>query len=337
MKITVFLQITTTERRKTNMSKETLSFSKEVLFSKNIEDGVMGYREELYSKFVRNMTGLLESKRPKRYNSNRGLLDPRRLYRHQMDDNVFYKKTSTPNSDTTFVFLVDASGSMSNHQQVGNNQDYLTRLDVCGAICSAFAKANKTVLGNKIKMEVFTKSEGGEVFNSFVKGYVPILSRVYSNVKHDTDWDKLLRLNCSAPLMKGDRRTGSYTPEFLLLPTVMQWARKNLTTKNMVIINLTDGEVVHQFIPKDSLEQYAESSYSVKTYRAYDEDTKAMRIKYLRGVPNTTLYMTGRYGDSEWENNRIKEMYGTNAVSANDETFDVEFFKTLNNLLNQYA
>jgi len=47
--------------------------------------------------------------------------------------------------------------------------------------------------------------------------------------------------------------------------------------------------------------------------------------------------MTSRYGDSEWENNRIKEMYGTNAVSANDETFDVEFFKTLNNLLNQYA
>ena len=337
MKITVFLQITTTERRKTNMSKETLSFSKEVLFSKNIEDGVMGYREELYSKFVRNMTGLLESKRPKRYNSNRGLLDPRRLYRHQMDDNVFYKKTSTPNSDTTFVFLVDASGSMSNHQQVGNNQDYLTRLDVCCAICSAFAKANKTVLGNKIKMEVFTKSEGGEVFNSFVKGYVPILSRVYSNVKNDTNWDKLLKLDCTAPLKKGSRRTGSYTPEFLLLPTVMQWAKKNLTTKNMVIINLTDGEVVHQFIPKDSIEQYEESSYSVKTYRAYDEDTKALRIKYLRGVPNTTLYMTGRYGNSEWEHSRIKDMYGKNAVSASDETFDVEFFKTLNTLLNEYA
>jgi len=250
---------------------------------------------------------------------------------------VFYKKTSTPNSDTTFVFLVDASGSMSNSQCVGNNENYLSRIDVCGAICSAFAKANKTVLGNKIKMEVFTKTEGGEVFNSFVKGYVPILSRVYSNVKHDTDWDKLLRLNCSAPLMKGDRRTGSYTPEFLLLPTVMQWARKNLTTKNMVIINLTDGEVVHQFIPKDSLEQYTESSYSVKTYRAYDEDTKALRIKYLRGVPNTTLYMTSAYQTSEWEDDRIKDMYGTNAVSASDETFDVEFFKTLNNLLNQYA
>jgi len=314
-----------------------ISFSKDTLFHDGIEDKVMEYREELFSKFARNMTGLLESKRPKRYNSNRGLLDPRKLYRHQMDDSVFYKKTSTPNSDTTFVFLVDASGSMSNSQCVGNNENYLSRIDVCGAICSAFAKANKTVLGNKIKMEVFTKTEGGEVFNSFVKGYVPILSRVYSNVKHDTDWDKLLRLETSAPLTRGGRKSGSYTPEFLLLPTVMQWARKNLTTKNMVIVNLTDGEVVHQFIPRDSLEAYQDSKYSVKTYRAYDEDTKALRIKYLRGVPNTTLYMTSSYRTSEWEDDRIKDMYGTNAVSASDETFDVEFFKTLNNLLNQYA
>jgi hypothetical protein len=319
------------------MAEPQLSFDKEALFNSQADTATMEYREELFNKFARNMTGLLESKRPKRYNSNRGLLDPRRLYRHQMDDNVFYKKTSTPNSDTTFVFLVDASGSMSNHMSVGANEKHLSRIDVCGAICSAFAKANKAVLGNKIKMEVFTKSEGGEVFNSFVKGYVPILSRVFSNAKNDTDWDKLCRLSTSAPLTKNGRKTGSYTPEFLLLPTVMQWAKKNLTTKNMVIVNLTDGEVVHQFIPKESIEQYNESRYSVKTYRAYDEDTKALRIKYLRGVPNTTLYLSSRYGDSEWEDERIKDMYGTNAVSASDETFDVEFFKTLNTLLNQYA
>jgi len=319
------------------MSKESsISFDKEALF-RSPQPNVVSYREMLFTKFARNMTGLLESQRPKRYNSNRGLLDPRRLYRHQMDDNVFYKKTSTPHSDTTFVFLVDASGSMSGGCGVEHNGESLDRIEVCGAICSAFAKANKAVLGNKIKMEVFTKSEGGELFNSFVKGYVPILSRVFSNTKNDTDWDKLCGLDTTAPLRREGRSTGSYTPEFLLLPAVMEWARKNLTTKNMVIINLTDGDVVHQFVPKESLTQYAEEKYRVTTYRAYDEDTKALRIKYLRGVPNITLYLSSGYRSSEYQDERIKDIYGTNAVSASEESFETDFFKTLNTLLHQYA
>jgi len=321
-----------------NREKENLAFDKEVLFGK-IGNHVEGYREELFRKFARNMTSLLESRKPKKYQSNRGLLDPRKLYRYQMDDNVFYKKTSVPKSDTTFVFLIDASGSMSGSTSVEYNEKSLDRIEVCGAIVSAFAKSNKAVLGNKIKMEVFTKSEAGEVFNTFVKGYVPILSRVFSNVKNDTNWDKLLGLRTSAPLKVGGSPCGSYTPEFLLLPAVMEWARKNLTTKNMVIINLTDGEVVHQFVPKESIERYQESSgYGrVRTYRAYDEDTKALRIKYLRGVPNTTLFLSGGYRAEDYETERIKDIYGTNAVNANADSFDVEMFKTLNILLNDYA
>tara|TARA_R110000796_G_scaffold4472_7_gene17382 strand:+ start:2124 stop:3086 length:963 start_codon:yes stop_codon:yes gene_type:complete len=313
-----------------------LSFDKEALFHEHCDSSVIGYRESLFTKFARNMTSLLESQRPKRYSSNRGLLDTRKLHRYQTDDNVFYKKTSVPSSDTTFVFLVDASGSMTNRTSIAHNGSSLNRLDVCGAICSAFAKANKAVLGNRIKMEVFTKSEAGEVFDSFVKGYVPILSRVFSNTKNDTNWDKMCRLNSSAPIKIGDRPTGSYTPEFLLLPALMEWARKNLTTKNMVLINLTDGEVVHQFVPKESIEQYKDNKYGTSTYRATDKDTKSLRIKYLRGVPNTTLYMSG-YSTSEWETERITSMYGTNAISASDDNFDTELFKTLNTLINQYA
>lgn len=316
-------------------TERTLSFDKESLFGR-VRSHVLNYRESLYTKFARNMTSLLEAQTPKRYNSNRGLLDPRRLYRHQMDDNVFYKKTSTPSSDTTFVFLIDASGSMSARTDIESNGHYLDRIDVCGAICSAFAKADKTVLGNRIKMEVFTKSEAGEVFDSFVKGYVPVLSRVFSNTKNDTDWDKLCGLQTTAPIKVEGRATGSYTPEFLLLPSVMEWARKNLTTKNMVLINLTDGEVVHQFVPHESIEEYKKHRYGIQTFRANDEDTKALRIKYLRGVPNTTLYLSG-YHTSEWDNARIKDMYGTNAICASDDTFDNELFKTLNTLLNQYA
>ena len=319
------------------MSEEKrLTFDKDVLFGR-VDDSVRGYREDLFRKFARNMTSLLESRKPKKYQSNRGLLDTRKLYRHQMDDNVFYKKTSTPKSDTTFVFLIDASGSMTNRTSVEYNNRCLERIEVCSAIVSAFAKANKAVLGNKIKMEVFSKTEGGEIFNSFVKGFVPILARVFSNVKNDTDWDKMLGLQCSAPLKKGDRPVGSYTPEFLLLPAMMEWARKNLTTKNMVVINLTDGDVVHQFIPRESIESYTESQYSVKTYRALDEDTKALRIKYLRGVPNTTLFLSSAYGADDYQTNRIKDIYGTNAINASADSFDVEMFKTLNILLSDYA
>ena len=150
-----------------------LSFNKDALFREKCESNVVGYRESLFTKFARNMTSLLESQRPKRYSSNRGLLDTRKLHRYQTDDNVFYKKTSVPSSDTTFVFLVDASGSMTNRTSIEHDGRTLSRLDVCGAICSAFAKANKAVLGNRIKMEVFTKSEAGEVFDSFIKGFVP--------------------------------------------------------------------------------------------------------------------------------------------------------------------
>tara|TARA_R110000824_G_scaffold395054_2_gene595338 strand:- start:5094 stop:6050 length:957 start_codon:yes stop_codon:yes gene_type:complete len=315
--------------------KKNLTFDKDVLFGK-VHSHVKGYREELFRKFARNMTSLLESQKPKKYQTNRGLLDPRKLYRYQMDDNVFYKKTSVPKSDTTFVFLIDASGSMCGSTSIEYNDITLDRIEVCGAIVSAFAKANKAVLGNKIKMEVFTKSEGGQVFNSFVKGYVPILSRVFSNVKNDTDWDKLLGLQTSAPLKVGGRSVGSYTPEFLLLPALMEWAKKNLTTRNMVVINLTDGEVVHSFVPKESIGSYEEGTY-MRTYRAYDEDTKSLRIKYLRGVPNTTLFLSSGYRTRDYETDHIRDIYGSNAINASADSFDVEMFKTLNTLLNNYA
>ena len=319
------------------MDPTTIKFDKDVLFDNSDQSSVIDFREEMFRKFARGMTSLLESKRPKRYSSNRGLLDSRKLYRYKMDENIFYKKTSTPSSDTTFVFLIDASGSMNG--RVYSKRNSMSRLDTCGAICSAFAKANKAVLDNKIKTEIFTKSAGGEIFNSFVKGYVPILSRVFSNVKNDTDWDKLCHLRACAPLTKQNIPVGSYTPEFLLLPTVMAWAKKNLSTKNMVIINLTDGDVVHQFIPPESISAMADGCGrgSIPVTRACDEDTKALRIKYLRGVPNTTLYISGSYGQNEAHDSHLKSIYGTNAVNVSCESFETQFFKTLTHLLQDYA
>ena len=310
------------------MSKDNLSFSDEYLFQPHAIE-VMNYRELLYNKFARNMTSLLESKRPRKYSSTRGLLDSRRLYRYKMDDNVFYKKTSQPTSDTTFIFLIDNSGSMS-HRDWTETDGYgnPSRIEKANAIVSAFAKANKTVLGNKIKMEVFAKSESGHTFDSFVRGRVPILSRVFSNVKGDTNFDKILNIQCSSPVVSEGRATGSLTPEFLLLPTLMNWCKSNITTKNMVVINLTDGDIVYNFSKKNNGSSAWHSS-------ATNNDTKRLRIKYLRGIPNTTVFL-GSSQDSYTENN-LKDIYGTNAVSASDENFETEFFKVINNLINTYA
>lgn len=68
-----------------------LSFDKTAMFRRP-QPNVIGYRETLFNKFARNMTALLEAQTPKRYSSNRGLLDTRKLHRYQTDDNVFYKR-----------------------------------------------------------------------------------------------------------------------------------------------------------------------------------------------------------------------------------------------------
>lgn len=300
------------------MNNQNLTFSDEYLFQQHRRE-VMLFREELYNKFARNMTSLLESKRPRKYSSTKGLLDSRKLYRHEMDDNVFYRKTSQPTSDTTFIFLIDNSGSM-NHRDWSDSVLSATRLEKANAIVSAFAKANKAVLGDKIKMEVFTKSESGHSFDTFIKGRVPILSRVFSNVKAGSNADKILDIQTSSPVTQNGNAVGSLTPEFLLLPTLLNWCKSNITTKNMVVVNLTDGDIVYNF-----------STYG----NACNKDTKNLRIKYLRGIPNTTIFL-GSTSNTYLEN-ELRDTYGKNAVFASDENFEAEFFKIINNLVNTYA
>ena len=123
-------------------NSDKLRFDKEALFKKH-KPYVKNYREELFRKFTRNMTALLESREPKRYQSNRGLLDPRKLYRHQIDDSVFYKKTSVPKSDTTFLFLIDTSGSMSGYTSTEYEDYNLDRIEIANAIVSASQKQIK--------------------------------------------------------------------------------------------------------------------------------------------------------------------------------------------------
>jgi hypothetical protein len=303
---------------------------KEAVFSSREPDQeYMNLREELYGKFVRKITSLLESKRPRTFNSHKGLLNPRRLYRHSYDDQVFNRKTQIPNSDTTFLFLIDNSGSMAGGD-----------LDTCNAIVSAFAKANKTVLGNRIKMEVFAKSTAGDIMKGFVKGYVPSLTRIYSNVVGKQDWDKIMYLGTTAPMRHvgkdgiRSKGIGSYTPEYLLLPALREWMKKNITTKNVVVINLTDGSVQHSFYSKSAFDGSDTETRHVRSCGyATDEDTKTLRIKYLRDIPNTTLFIGAR----KWDMEKLDDMYGDCIHIEPGDDFSGEFFKILFRLVNEYA
>jgi len=189
---------------------------------------------------------------------------------------------------------------------------------------------------------VFAKSTGGTILNGFVKGYVPTLSRIYSNVVGKQDWDRIMRLTTNAPMEtkrgeKGDwSAAGSYTPEFLLLPALMEWMKKNITTKNVVIVNLTDGSVQHNFITKaqlDGVEDTDNVRYSHWHSNAEDKDTKSLRIKYLRGVPHMTLFI----GASRWQCDDLDDMYGDCIHADDGDEFTGAFFKMLFRLVSDYV
>ena len=84
---------------------------------------------------------------------------------------------------------------------------------------------------------------------------------------------------------------------------------KNITTKNVVVFNLTDGE--------------AYATIGNEDYSFSDVENKQMRIKYLRNLPNATLAIGGRRS-LDW----MKDIYGTNVIDSDDDGFHTEMFRT---------
>jgi|15BtaG_2_1085339.scaffolds.fasta_scaffold03692_3 hypothetical protein len=301
---------------------EKVSFDAKAIFQSegSKDSNLVSYREELYGKFARQITRLLESKKPKKIATRKGLLNTRTLYKHTFDDNVFYKRTQIPSSDTTIVFLIDNSGSMSSYCH-----DDFSAIEKCNAVVSAFCKANKVCLNNEIKTEVFYKSTPCRDMTGFVRGQVPILTRVFSNVRNDTNWDKILDVDTTAPVRHNGHATGSLTPEFLLLPALTEWMRKNIVTKNVVVVNLTDGSVQHSFT-----QDIGEENSRGRKFYATDNDTKTLRIKYLRAIPHITMFL----GASDWMKQDLSHVYGeNNSMFVEDETFVTEFFKLLTGMV----
>ena len=294
------------------MSKS-LTFSREPLFCKRENEALVSYRNELHSTFNRQVGLLLESKMPRKITTTKGRLNNRFAYRHPFSENIFQKFQSIPSSDTTIIMLIDGSGSMDCHTQAGRKG--FSRIQVCGAVASAFAKSLRDVLNDQVKFEVFVKHspacgmEGGGSMG--IKGNFPTLSRVFSNAKRTSvprDYDELLRIDTYSPLTVDGEKFGSYTAEYSVLPCLMDWVKKNVSTKNIVVFNLTDGE---------TYTNVGETHFSF-----HNEHTSQMRKKYLRGVPNMTLLL-------DYDRQDASEIYGEVVKTDKTGSFVNPMFKTL--------
>tara|TARA_R110000824_G_scaffold148_4_gene543 strand:- start:4058 stop:4957 length:900 start_codon:yes stop_codon:yes gene_type:complete len=293
-----------------------LIFSEDAIFSEDVENSVVELRNSLYGKFTRQIGLMLESKRPRKQNSTKGRLNTRVAYRHPFSDNIFSKHEHIPSSDTTVIMLIDGSGSMESHVADG-----ISRIECCSAVCSAFAKSVKTVLKDQLKVEIFVKSapsvRGKDIG---VEGAFPVLTRVYSNAKNSKgDFDRLLKLGtyCSLADKDSKRGLGSYTAEYSVLPALFDWTKENITTKNIIVFNMTDGATYCTLGGRD--------------YHLDNEDTMKLGVKYLRGVPNMTLLM----GD-ELNTQTAQSIYGNNVIPSDSQgNFVPAMFKNLTRLVSE--
>mgnify|MGYP003650558001 CR=1 FL=1 len=295
------------------------------IFDAPVSENLVDVRNYFNHKFNQKINLLLESKRPRKSYSTKGKLCSRRLYQTPFNDNVFTKFNHIPTSDTTIVFLLDASGSMDSRVpiSVGSKKEIIRAMSASNAVVSAFAKSIKEVVKDEIKIEVFTKSCADVDANGMlgIHGSFPSLTRVYSNSKGKKDYDRLLGLDTTTPLgikysHRGDNEyqsTGSSTPEYAVLPALFDWIKKNVTTKNVILFNITDGDTYGK----------------VGNVCIYNEYTKSMREKYLRHTDNITLYIGGEVTDES------KSIYGDNLIGGDVEDFTTPMFNTLIKLFNK--
>ena len=293
-----------------------LTIDKECMYSENgsgsYDFDVKEFRDSLYQKFSRNMNLMLDAKKPRTTFTNKGRLEPRRAYRYNFSDQIFKQNQSIPTGDTTVIFMIDGSGSM----------DGYNRLAKCSAICSAFAKAVNDVTKNQIKFEVFVKSAPCYSDDQYGGKFVT-LTKVLSNTSGVVkDFDKILQLDTYAPVKTDEayNNVSSYTAEFAVLPALRKYMATKLTTKNAIVVNMTDGGA------------YCELGGQGDDYGLSfrNKENGQMRTKYLSQIPHVTIMV----GDDLSKSDRQKA-YGANIVECEDDNFVPQLFKMFMGFLEQ--
>ena len=270
--------------------------------------------ESFYAQFEDYVLDLLTAKMTTPEMSDRGRLNPRRLWRNSIDGNIFDKPCDIPSSDTALVVLLDASSSMNDSNLEFDPSYRTSNMDLSLAICSAFARANKELCGNAIRLEVFLKTSGGADFGNVLGRGPCFITRAYTSQK-DMDPRNILKATTTTPL-KQNRERGSSTPEYAVLPAVYQWAHDNINEPNKVLLNLTDGEPMY-------CGSHRENDWSVSLRSS---DLRDLRYKYLKDWQEICILL----GSNSW---RDPFIYSDNPIIANDQNFAPEFFSVLSNLM----
>jgi len=294
------------------MSSETYQIQPAVSFnaSRIEKSGLYGVpqpvedvRNHYYRVFSSQIQCLLDQKKPKPKNSIKGLLNPRRVFRYKFNNDIFRVKESKPTHNTTYIFLLDASSSMTEMDKYtpgSANGKYIQYIQHATAIVSAFALASRKVLGkDSLPIEVLSKT-----FNSvdFVGMDLPLngtpfLTRVFSSSVPLTNShtrklfdglknpeDALLSVCCNCPIVGSSGGSqGSWTPEPLVFPAVADFIKNKVTTKNVTIVNLSDG--LPMFTLTDTTNGAGYGMLSGMIHRMYNMN--------LRGVPMVNLLFGG--------------------------------------------
>ena len=185
----------------------------------------------LTKRFKRVFDSLEANLKPKTRISKRGKLKGSRLHMHSYNNKLFTQKEDKFNDfNTTFVFLLDVSGSMSANTS-GVNDTVLSRLALSKAILKALSIALKKSLKGKIKIEVLLKSCPESIFQEH--GNAGFLSRVYSSSVSSINPDVIDKINYSCPVAdEQGNQSGSSTPELLLGKAVSYFLKNYIKTKN---------------------------------------------------------------------------------------------------------
>lgn len=288
--------------------------------SKSFLYGWNGHRENLeesfYAQFEDYILDLLTAKMSSPEMSDRGRLNPRRLWRNGIDGNIFDKPCDVPSSDTAVVILIDASSSMNDANESFDRSHRTSNLDLSVAICSAFARANKELCDNAIRLEVFLKTSTSSNFGSVLGKSPCFVTRAYTSQK-DMDPRNLLKVAANTPLNQ-NHESGSATPEYAVLPAVYQWAHDNINEPNKVLLNLTDGEPM--YCPNEE-----NSNRSIRLSRS---DLRNLRYKYLKDWQEICILL----GNHRWSDPFV---YSDNPIIADNQNFAPEFFSVLSNLMEE--
>ena len=271
----------------------------------------------LTKRFKRVFDSLEANLKPKTRISKRGKLKGSRLHMHSYNNKLFTQKEDKFNDfNTTFVFLLDVSGSMSANTS-GVNDTVLSRLALSKAILKALSIALKKSLKGKIKIEVLLKSCPESIFQEH--GNAGFLSRVYSSSVSSINPDVIDKINYSCPVAdEQGNQSGSSTPELLLGKAVSYFLKNYIKTKNYLVFNMTDGDI------------YTNMGADGSCHGWSNKDNYKCMKKYFKGIPFVSILMG--YGFSKED-----MKHHPNPVLCTDDKFVVRLETTISKLARSLA